>query len=142
MAKKVKAVVKLQLPAGEANPAPPVGPALGQHGLNIGEFCNKFNMQTQSQKGHMLPVVITVYEDRTYSFVVKTPLTSDLLRKAAKIEKGSSNPLQKKAGKITKKQLREIAEIKMPDFNTSDIDKAMKIVAGTARQMGIVIEDN
>jgi len=142
MAKKVKAIIKLQLPAGEANPAPPVGPALGQHGLNIGEFCNNFNAQTQSQKGSVLPVVITVYEDRTYSFVVKTPLTADLLRKAAKIKKGSSNPLQEKAGKITKKQLKEIAEIKMPDFNTSDINEAMKIVAGTARQMGIVIEDN
>ncbi|MCD6096852.1 50S ribosomal protein L11 [bacterium] len=141
MAKKVKAVIKLQIPAGEANPAPPVGPALGQHGLNIGEFCSKFNAQTQEQKGSVLPVVIEVYEDRTYSFHVKTPLTSDLLKKAAKIEKGSPNSLQKKVGKITKEQLKEIALKKLPDLNTNDINQAIKIVAGTARQMGIEIVD-
>ncbi|OQB44075.1 MAG: 50S ribosomal protein L11 [Parcubacteria group bacterium ADurb.Bin159] len=137
--KKVKAIIRLQIPAGGATPAPPVGPALGQHGLNISEFCNKFNNQTQDKKGNILTVQIMVYEDRTYSFVVKTPLTADLLRKAAQIDKGASNTLTGKKGKITQEQLKEIALIKMPDLNTTDINEAVKIIAGTAHQMGIDI---
>ncbi len=140
MPKKIKTVIKLAIQAGQANPAPPVGPALGQHGLNIAEFCKKFNEQTQSQIGNVIPAEITVYEDRTYSFVLKTPLTADLLKKAAGIDKGSGQPLQQKVAKITKAKVREIAKIKLPDLNTDDVDQAIKIVEGTARQMGIEIE--
>lgn len=140
MAKKIKTVIKLQISAGKANPAPPVGPALGQHGLNIQEFCVKFNEATKDKMGDIIPAEITVFEDRTFSFVLKTPPASDLLRKAAKIEKGAANPLKDKAGKITKAQLREIAEKKMPDLNANNIEAAEKIIAGTARSMGIKIE--
>ncbi len=140
MAKKIKTILKLQIPAGQANPAPPVGPALGQHGLNIAEFCKKFNDQTQNQVGNVIPVEITVYEDRTYFFVLKTPLTADLLKKAAGIEKGSGEPMQKKVGKITKAKIKEIAKIKLPDLNTDDLNQAVKIIEGTARQMGIEVE--
>ena len=137
--KKIKTIIKLQIPGGQATPAPPVGPTLGQHGLNIAEFCKKFNDQTKDKIGNTIPVEITVYEDRTYSFVLKTPPTSELLRKAAGIEKGSGKPLQEKVGKITKKQLEEIAKIKMPDLNTDNLETAMRIIEGTARQMGIEI---
>ena len=138
--KKIKAIVKLQIPAGKATPAPPVGPALAQHGLNIAEFTQKFNEQTKSQEGFTIPVEVTIFEDRTYSFKSKKPLTSELLKKAAGIEKGSGEPNKKKVSKITKSQLKEIAEKKMEDFNTQDVEMAMKIVAGTAKQMGIEIE--
>jgi large subunit ribosomal protein L11 len=140
MAKKIKTVIKLQIQAGKANPAPPVGPALGQHGLNIQEFCVKFNDATKDKMGDIIPAEITVFEDRTFSFILKTPPASDLLRKAAGIEKGAANPLKDKAGKISKEKLREIAEKKMPDLNANDIEGAMKIIAGTARSMGIKIE--
>jgi large subunit ribosomal protein L11 len=140
MAKKIKTVIKLQIPAGKANPAPPVGPALGQHGLNIQEFCVKFNEATKDKMGDIIPAEITVYEDRTFEFILKTPPASDLLRKAAGIEKGSGNPLKNKVGTITKEKLREIAEKKMPDLNANDIEGAEKIIAGTARSMGIKIE--
>ncbi len=139
MAKKIKTIIKLQIAAGQANPAPPVGPALGQHGLNIAEFCKKFNEATKDKVGNIIPVEITVYEDRTYSFTLKTQLTSELLKKAAGIEKGSGKPLQEKKGKITRTQLMEIAKIKMPDLNTDDIEQAAKVVEGTARQMGIEV---
>ncbi len=138
--KKVITVIKLQIAAGQANPAPPVGPALGQHGLNIQEFCTKFNEATRDRMGDIVPVEISVYEDRTYDFIMKTPPTSELIKKAAKIKKGSSKPLAEKVGTITKEQLREIAEIKLPDLNTDDIEAAMRIVAGTARQMGVEIK--
>lgn len=142
MAKAIKTVIKLQIPAGSANPAPPIGPALGQHGLNIAEFCKKYNEATQDRpKGEIAPVQITVYEDRTYSFVIKTAPASELLKKAAGIPKGSGKPLQEKVGSITRKQLREVAEKKMPDLNAHDVDAAMKILAGTARQMGITITE-
>jgi len=140
MAKKIKIVIKLQIPAGKANPAPPIGPALGQHGLNIQEFCTKFNEATKDKMGDIIPAEITVYEDRSFNFILKTPPASDLLRKAAKIEKGSGNPLKEKVGKITKAQLEEIAKKKMEDLNANDVEGAMKIVAGTARTMGIRIE--
>ncbi|MCD6471171.1 50S ribosomal protein L11 [bacterium] len=139
MAKKLKTTIKLQIPAGKATPTPPIGPALGQHGLNISEFCKKFNDATKDKIGNTLPVEIKVFEDRTYTFVVKTPLTSELLKKAAGIEKGSGNPLQKKVGKVTRKQIEEIAKIKMPDLNTDDLEAAIKIIEGTARQMGLEI---
>lgn len=141
MAKKIKTIIKLQIPAGQATPAPPVGPALGQHGLNIGEFCKKFNDQTKDKIGNTIPVEIIVYEDRTYSFILKTPPTSELLKKAVGIEKGSSKPLQEKVGKVSKKQVEEIAKIKMPDLNTDNLEAAIKIVEGTARQMGIEIQN-
>lgn len=141
MAKKIKTVIKLQIQAGKANPAPPVGPALGQHGLNIQEFCVKFNEATKDKMGDIIPAEITVFEDRTFTFVLKTPPASDLLRKAAGIEKGAANPLKDKAGKISKEKLREIAQKKMPDLNANDIEGAMKIIAGTARSMGIKIEE-
>jgi len=141
MAKKIKTVIKLQIQAGKANPAPPVGPALGQHGLNIQEFCVKFNDATKDKMGDIIPAEITVFEDRTFSFVLKTPPASDLLRKAAGIEKGAGNPLKDKVGTISKDKLREIAEKKMPDLNANDIEGAMKIIAGTARSMGIKIEE-
>jgi large subunit ribosomal protein L11 len=140
MAKKIKTVIKLQLSAGKANPAPPIGPALGQHGLNIQEFCTKFNEATKDKIGDIIPAEITVFEDRTFTFILKTPPASDLLRKAAGIEKGAANPLKEKVGKINQAQLKEIAEKKMPDINANDIEAAMKIIAGTARSMGIKIE--
>ena len=140
MAKKIKTIVKLQIPAGKATPAPPIGPALGQHGLNIGDFVNKFNEATKDKGDDIIPVEITIYEDRTFDFKLKTPPASDLLRKAAGIEKGSGKAPAQKVGKITKKQLREIAERKMEDLNANDIEAAEKIISGTARSMGIVIE--
>ncbi len=138
--KKIKTIIKLQIPAGKANPAPPVGPALGQHGLNIQEFCVKFNEATKDKGGDITPVEITVYEDRTYDFKLKTPPAAELIKKAAGIQKGSGTPLTKKAGKITKAQLREIAEKKLPDLNTKDVEAAMKIIEGTAKQMGVEIK--
>jgi len=140
MPKKVKTIVKLQISAGAANPAPPVGPALGQHGVAIQDFCTKFNAKTKEQKGDILPVVITVYEDRTFTFIVKTPPAAELLKKAAKIKKGSGKPLTDKVGKVTKKQIEEIAKLKMPDLNAKDLKGAMNIIEGTARQMGITID--
>ena len=141
VAKDIKTVVKLQIPAGKANPAPPVGPALGQAGVNIQEFCIKFNDQTREQMGSIIPVVITVYDDRSFTFVTKTPPASDLLKKAAGITKGAGNSLTEKVGSITRDQLREIAETKMPDLNANDVEAAMKIIAGSARNMGITIEN-
>lgn len=141
MAKDIKTVVKLQIPAGKANPAPPVGPALGQAGVNIQEFCTKFNDQTRESMGSIIPVVITVYTDRSFDFVTKTPPASDLLLKAAGIKKGSGNPLKEKVGTITRDQLREIAETKMPDLNANDVEAAMNIIEGSARNMGIVVKD-
>jgi len=140
MAKKIKTVIKLQIPAGKANPAPPIGPALGQHGLNIQDFCLRFNEATKNKLGDIIPAEITVFEDRTFSFVLKTPPASDLLRKAAGIEKGSGNPLKNKVGKVNKDKIREIAEKKMADLNANDVEGAMKIVEGTARSMGIKVE--
>lgn len=141
MAKDIKTVIKLQIPAGKANPAPPVGPALGQAQVNIQEFCTKFNDQTKDKMGSIIPVVITVYTDRTFTFVTKTPPAADLLLKAAGIKKGSGNPLKEKVGTVTRDQLREIAETKMPDLNANDVEAAMNIIAGSARNMGIVIKD-
>jgi len=138
--KKVKAIVKLQIPAGQATPAPPVGPALAPHGLNIGEFCQKFNEATKDKEGFTIPVEITVYEDRTYEFKLKSPPASELLKKAAGIEKGAGEPNRIKVGKITKAQLKEIAEKKMEDLNAENIEQAMKIIEGTAKNMGITIE--
>ena len=140
MAKKVKTQIKLQIPAGAANPAPPVGPALGQHGVNIQDFCKQFNDRSQDQRGNILPVVITVFEDRSFSFILKTPPASELIKKALGLPKGSGKPSTEKVGKITQQQLREIAEKKMPDLNANDIEAAMKIIAGTAKQMGVTIE--
>jgi len=140
MAKKVIAQIKLQIMGGAANPAPPVGPALGQHGVNIAGFCKEFNDKTQDKKGEVVPVVITVYDDRSFSFITKIAPMAELIKKAAKLSKGSSKPLQEKVGKLTKAQVREIAEKKMPDFNANDIEGAMKLVEGTARQMGVTIE--
>lgn len=139
MAKKIKTIIKLQIPAGKANPAPPIGPALGQHGLNIAEFCSKFNAATTKMAGDIVPAEITVFEDRTYTFILKTPPAAELLKKAAGIEKGSGKPLQEKVGKVTKAQIREIAEKKMPDLNAHDIDAAMRTIEGTARQMGLEV---
>lgn len=140
MAKKILTVIKLQIRGGQANPAPPVGPALGQHGLNISEFCQKFNEATRDKMGDVVPVEITVYADRTYTFVTKTPPAAELIKKYAKIEKGSGKPLSDKVGSITEAQLREIAQIKLPDLNARDIETAAKIIAGTARQMGVEIK--
>ena len=140
MAKKEIGFIKLQIPAGKANPAPPVGPALGQHGVNIMEFCKAFNAKTQEQMGKIIPVEITVYADRTFTFITKTPPAPSLILEAAGINKGSGEPNREKVGSITSAQVREIAEIKMPDLNASDIDSAMRMVAGTARSMGIVVE--
>ena len=137
--KKVSGLIKLQIQAGAANPAPPVGPALGQHGVNIMEFCKAYNAATEAQKGNIIPVEITVYEDRSFTFELKTPPASRLILKAAGLEKGSGNPLKVKAGSITRDQVRQIAETKMPDLNANDIDAAMKIIEGTARQMGITV---
>ncbi len=138
--KDVKVIIKLQIQGGAATPAPPVGPALGQHGLNIGEFCTKFNEATKDMRGDVVPVEITVFEDRTYTFKLKTPPAAELLKKAAGVAKGSGKPLQEKIGKVSKDQIRAIAEQKMPDLNANDIESAMKIIEGTARQMGITVE--
>ncbi len=140
MPKKIKTLIKLQIPAGKANPAPPVGPALGQHGVNIQDFCTKYNEKTKDKMGDILPVVITVYEDRSFSFLVKTPPAAELLKKAAKVKKGSGQPRTEKIGSVTKAQVKEIAEIKMPDLNAHDVAAAMKIIEGTARQMGLEIK--
>ncbi|HIE03255.1 MAG TPA: 50S ribosomal protein L11 [Candidatus Latescibacteria bacterium] len=140
MAKKVVGTVKLQIPAGSATPAPPVGPALGPYGVNIVEFCKAFNAQTQGQTGLIIPVVITIYADRSFSFVTKTPPASVLLKKAAGIEKGSGEPNRQKVGKVTMEQVREIARMKMKDLNTSDEEAAVRMVLGTARSMGIEVE--
>jgi large subunit ribosomal protein L11 len=137
VAKKVVAQIKLQCPAGQANPSPPVGPALGQHGVNIMEFCKAFNARTQDQAGLIIPAVITVYADRSFTFILKTPPAAVLLKRAAKIAKGSGEPNREKVGTVTRDQVREIAEMKMPDLNAFDVEMAMKIVAGTARSMGI-----
>lgn len=140
MAKKVKTILKLQIPAGKANPAPPIGPALGQHGINIMEFCKAFNEKTRDKGESVIPVVLTIYEDRSFTFILKTPPVSDLIRKALKIEKGSADPLKTKVGKLTKVQLQQIAEAKMQDLNAGSLEAAMKIVAGTARSMGVEVE--
>ena len=140
MAKKVLTVIKLQIPGGQANPAPPVGPALGQHGVNIMEFCKAFNAQTQQENGRITPVEITVYEDRSFTFITKTPPAAELIKKAAGLQKGSGVPHKEKVGRLTKDQVREIALTKMPDLNANDIDAAMKIVEGTARSMGVTTE--
>jgi large subunit ribosomal protein L11 len=137
MAKKVIAVVKLQCPAGQANPAPPVGPALGQHGVNIMEFCKTFNARTQDRQGLIIPAVITIYSDRTFTFELRTPPAAVLLKRAAKLEKGSGDPSRVKVGQVTKAQVREIAQLKLPDLNANDVDAAMRIIAGTARSMGL-----
>ncbi len=139
MAKKVLAQIKLQIKAGQANPAPPVGPALGQHGVTIMEFCNAFNERTKDQMGMVIPVVITVYQDRSFSFITKTPPASVLLKKAAGLESGSSEPGKQVVGSVTRQQIREIAELKMPDLNAGSIEAAMKIIAGTARSMGLEV---
>ena len=140
MAKKEIAQIKLQVPAGQANPTPPVGPALGQHGVNIMEFCKAFNAQTQDQQGLIIPVVITVYADRTFSFITKTPPASILLLRAAGIDKGSGVPNRDKVGTVTSDQVREIAELKMPDLNAASMETAMSMIAGTARSMGLLVD--
>ena len=138
--KKIEKLVKLQIPAGKANPAPPIGPALGQAGVNIQEFCTRFNNESKDLGGDIIPVEISVYEDKSYDFIMKTPPAAELLKKAAGIKKGSQNPQKDKVGKVTKKQLQEIAELKMKDLNANDIEGAMKIIAGTARNMGIEVK--
>ncbi|MFN0158494.1 MAG: 50S ribosomal protein L11 [Bacteroidota bacterium] len=139
--KKITGFVKLQIPAGAANPAPPVGPALGQKGVNIMEFCKQFNARTQAQAGMIIPVVITVFSDKSFTFITKTPPAATLIVKAAKIEKGSAEPNRVKVGKVTTKQVRDIAELKMPDLNAASIEAAMSMIAGTARSMGVTVED-
>lgn len=139
--KPVKAVVKLQIPAGQATPAPPVGPALGQHGVNIMEFCKSFNAATKGKEGDIIPVVLTIFEDRTFKYQLKTPPTASLLKKAANIVKGSGVPNKEKVGRVTRKQIEDIAKIKLPDLNTDDIQKAIKIVEGCAKSMGIEVID-
>lgn len=141
MAKKVAAVVKLQIPAGKANPAPPVGSALGPHGINIMGFCKEFNEKTKDQPGMIIPAEITIYEDRSFSFILKTPPAAVLLKKAAGIETASGNPLRNKVGSVTREQVREIATLKMPDLNASSIETAMLMIEGTARSMGITVTD-
>jgi len=141
VAKKISAIIKLQVNAGKANPAPPVGPALGQHGVNIMEFCKTFNERTANQVGMVIPVVITVYEDRTFTFITKTPPAAVLIKKAMKIERGSGVPNREKVGTIKRSQVREIAELKMPDLNAASVESAMRMVEGTARSMGVVVED-
>lgn len=141
MAKKVVGQVKLQIPGGQANPAPPVGPALGQRGVNIMEFCKAFNAKTQDQKGMIIPVIITVFSDRSFTFITKTPPAAVLLLKAAKLEKGSGEPNKKKVGKVTKKQIEEIAKIKMPDLNAGSLEAAMRTVAGSAKSCGLEVVD-
>lgn len=141
MAKKVVAIIKLAIPAGKANPAPPIGPALGQHGVNIMAFCKEYNAKTSDQVGLIVPVEISVYEDRSFTFILKTPPASVLIRKALGIEKGSGEPNSKKVGKLTRDQLRDIAQTKMPDLNANDIEAAMRIIEGTARNMGVTVVD-
>ncbi len=141
MAKKILTQVKLQIIGGAANPAPPIGPALGQHGVNIAGFCKEFNDKTQDKKGDVVPVIINIYDDRSFDFIMKVAPASQLIKKAAKIEKGAANPMKDKVGKITKAQLKEIAITKMPDLNAHDVESAMKIIAGTARQMGVTITE-
>lgn len=141
MAKKVTGQIKLQIPGGQANPAPPVGPALGQRGVNIMEFCKAFNAKTQDQKGTIIPVIITVYSDRSFTFITKTPPASILLFKAAKVEKGSGEPNKKKVGKVTKKQVEDIAKVKMPDLNAASVEAAMRTIEGTARSAGITVSE-
>ena len=140
MAKKVMTVIKLQIPAGAANPAPPVGPALGQHGVNIMEFCKAFNAKTQAQTGTIIPVEISVFEDRSFTFITKTPPAAVLLREAAGIDKGSGEPNRNKVANVSRDKVREIAELKMPDLNANDVEAAMRIIEGTARSMGITVE--
>ena len=140
MAKKITGYIKLQVPAGKANPSPPVGPALGQHGVNIMEFCKAFNAQTQQDMGTTIPVVITVYEDRSFTFITKTPPAAVLIRQAVGIEKGSSEPNRDKVGRLTRDQVRQIAETKLEDLNARDVEQAMKVVAGTARSMGVEVD--
>lgn len=141
MAKKIIGQIKLQIPAGKATPAPPVGPALGQHGVNIMGFCKEFNAKTADQAGLVIPVIISVYQDRSFSFITKTPPAAVLIKKACKIESGSGEPNRKKVAKLTKAQLKEIAELKMPDLNAATVEAAMSMVAGTARSMGVTVED-
>jgi large subunit ribosomal protein L11 len=141
MAKKVLTIIKLQIPGGQANPAPPVGPALGQHGVNIMEFCKAYNAATESQRGDIVPVEISVYEDRSFTFALKTPPAARLLLKAAGVEKGSGEPHRTKVASVTMEQVRQIAQAKMADLNANDIDQAAKIIAGTARSMGITVKD-
>ena len=139
MAKKVMTLIKLQVPGGAANPAPPVGPALGQHGVNIMEFCKAFNAQTQDQAGRIIPAEITVYEDRSFTFITKTPPAASLIKEAISLDKGSAEPNREKVGRITKQQARDIAETKLQDLNASDLDQAAKIIEGTARSMGVEV---
>ncbi|MDR1538966.1 MAG: 50S ribosomal protein L11 [Clostridiales bacterium] len=141
MAKKVTGIVKLQINAGKATPAPPVGPALGQHGVNIMGFCKEFNERTQSQAGYIIPVVITIYQDKSFTFITKTPPAAVLLKKAVKVESGSATPNKAKVASITKDELKKIAETKMPDLNAASVEAAMSMIAGTARSMGIVVQD-
>jgi large subunit ribosomal protein L11 len=141
MAKKVKAIVKLQIVAGKANPAPPVGPALGQHGVNIMSFCKEYNARTAAQAGTVIPVEITIFTDQSFTFVTKTPPAADLIKQAAGIPKGSDKPNQTKVGKLTRKQVREIAELKLKDLNAYDVDNAMRMIEGSARSMGITVSD-
>jgi large subunit ribosomal protein L11 len=141
MAKKVLAMVKLQVTAGKANPSPPIGPALGQHGVNIMDFCKAFNARTAKDEGMIIPVVLTIYQDRTFTFITKTPPAAVLLKKAAKIAKGAADPKRDKVGKVTRKQIEEIVNMKMADLNANDMDSACKIIAGTARSMGIEISE-
>jgi large subunit ribosomal protein L11 len=140
MAKKVLTLIKLQIPGGQANPAPPVGPALGQHGVNIMEFCKAFNAQTQQENGRIIPVEITVYEDRSFTFITKTPPAAVLIKEALNLPKGSPEPNRDKVGRLRKQQLRQIAETKMPDLNARDVEAAMRVIAGTARSMGVEVE--
>ena len=141
MAKKIAGFIKLQIPAGKANPSPPVGPALGQKGVNIMEFCKQFNARTADKGGLIIPVVITVFTDKSFTFIIKTPPAAELLKKAAKVEKGSAEPNKTKVAKVTQNQVKEIAEMKMPDLNANDIDNASRMIAGTARSMGISVEE-
>jgi large subunit ribosomal protein L11 len=141
MAKKIEGYIKLQIPAGKANPSPPIGPALGQKGVNIMEFCKQFNARTQDKEGLIIPVVITVFSDKSFTFITKTPPAAVLLTKAAKVEKGSAEPNKTKVGKVTKAQVEEIAKLKMPDLNAFDIEHAASMIAGTARSMGITVEE-
>lgn len=141
MAKKITGYIKLQIPAGQANPSPPVGPALGQHGVNIMEFCKAFNARTQEKVGYIIPVIITVYADRSFTFVTKTPPASTLLLKAANVEKGSAEPNRDKVAKVTRQQVQEIAKTKLPDLNAASVEAAMRIIEGTARSMGIEVVD-
>jgi len=140
MAKKVLTIIKLQIPGGQANPAPPVGPALGQHGVNIMEFCKAFNAQTAQENGRITPVEITVFEDRSFTFITKTPPAAVLIKEALSLEKGSGEPNREKVGRLSQSQLRSIARTKMPDLNARDIDEAMKVIAGTARSMGVEVD--